>query len=67
MTLAEIGRRLQSWWGHAQHANAWRIASEILDRHPFTTNPSGPEPDLPPPSPHSPKNFDGCAVEEKEK
>jgi retron-type reverse transcriptase len=39
MTHEEIGVRLRSWWGHAQHADAWRIASEILDRHPFTRNP----------------------------
>jgi hypothetical protein len=31
----EIRRRIISWWGHAQHANAWRIANQILEEHPF--------------------------------
>lgn len=44
MTLQEIGVRIQSWWGHAQHANAWTIASEILNRHTFTRGP------IPPPA-----------------
>jgi hypothetical protein len=57
ITLAEIGRRLQSWWGHAQHADAWRIASEILDRHPFTKAPFGPATDLPTPPENLPKKF----------
>jgi RNA-directed DNA polymerase len=55
LTLAEIGLRLQSWWGHAQHADAWRIASEILDRHPFTKAPFDPDPDLPPTPEYPPK------------
>ena len=55
LTLAEIGQRLQSWWGHAQHADAWRIASEILDRHPFTKAPFAQDPDLPPTPENPPK------------
>jgi len=45
MTHAEVGERIRAWWGHAQHADCWTIASEVLDRHPF-------ESPHPPPPPH---------------
>ncbi len=35
MSPKEVRRRIVSWWGHAQHANAWRLARAILKRHPF--------------------------------
>ncbi|MFM8217659.1 MAG: hypothetical protein ACKOJF_01910, partial [Planctomycetaceae bacterium] len=35
MTQAEVSERVRAWWGHAQHADCWRIASQILDRSPF--------------------------------
>ena len=31
----DVRRRVISWWGHAQHANAWRIARQILADYPF--------------------------------
>lgn len=36
VTLEEVRQRVVSWWGHAQHADAWRIASQILNQHEFT-------------------------------
>ncbi len=35
LTQQEVHHRIMSWWGHAQHADAWTIARQLLSEYTF--------------------------------